>query len=574
MNKHQIAQALDVMAAILEINGENPFKVRAYQNAARIVEGLNGDIASLIATGELREVKGIGAQLAKHIQELCESGSFEEYETLRTSLPVGLLDLLKIPGLGAKKVRVLWKKLDITTIEALKQACIDGHVAALERFGERTQQKILQGIESVKKYEGRYLFPKVEAQALRLRDALKSHSDVIRCEIAGSLRRRMEIVKDIDLVASTKHPATVADFFASLPEADALVGKGDTKVTITTATGVNADLRIVTDEQFPYALHHFTGSKEHNVAMRSRAKEHDLKMNEYGLFRGSDEINIPCKDEAEIFKVLGLDFIPPELRQDMGEIEAAENHALPKLVEEIDLQGTLHMHSTYSDGRGTIEEMALAAAALGWSYIGITDHSKSAGYAGGMQLTTIARQHAEIDELNRKLKGMRIFKGVEVDILADGSLDYDDDTLRLFDFVIASIHSQFTMPEAEMTARICKALRHPLVDILAHPTGRLLLSREPYAVNLPTVIEAAAKHRVAIEINGHPQRLDLDWRLGRLAKEKGVKTVLTSDAHSPDQLMNVRYSLNIARKGWWEKSDVLNCLSADDLSAYFAKRRL
>lgn len=568
MDRHEIAIILSEIAAVLEIKGENPFKIRAYENAARTVEGLT-HLEELIKAENLTSIKGIGKNLADHITELYKTGRLKEYESLIKSIPEGLLEMLNIPGVGAKKVKVFWEKLGVTTIGELEYACKENRLRDLEGFGQKSQDKILQGILYLKKHEGRYLYPYALAAALPLYNALKKNKDVIRIELAGSLRRCRETVKDIDLLVSTDSPKKVMDVFTKLSDVSDVVSKGETKSAVVLKSGINADLRCVTDAEFPYALHHFTGSKEHNTAMRSRAKKMSLKMNEYGLFKGNK--NIKCKNEAEIFEKLGLEFIPPELREDMGEIAAAEKGKLPVLIEGKDIKGMLHVHSKYSDGSSTIEELAVAAKEMGYEYIGICDHSQSAAYAGGLKPKDVTAQHKEIDAVNKKVKGITVLKGIETDILADGSLDYRDDILKKFDFVIGSVHSKFSMPEAEMTERLCKALANPYLDILGHPTGRLLLAREGYAVNMEKIIDTAAKFGKSIELNANPHRLDIDWRYGPYVKKKGVKIAICPDAHSIEGLNDIFFGVGIARKGWFTKADVINALSLDNFLKHVEK---
>lgn len=543
------------MAMILEIKGENPFKVHAYENAARIVDGMS-DLDKFIEEGTLTEIKGIGKNLADHIVEIYRTGRLKELDSLLKSIPAGLLDMLSIPGVGAKKVRVFFDKLKITTIGELERACQENRLRDIPGFGEKTEGKILQGIQFWKKHQGRFLYPVALAAALPIYDALKKHKDVVRLEVGGSLRRRKELVKDIDILVSAKNPKKVMEAFVENKDVAEVVQHGETKSSVMLSGGINADLRCVTDAEFPYALHHFTGSKEHNTAMRGRAKGMGLKMNEYGLFKG--DRNIPCKNEEEIFKKLGLEYIPPELREDMGEIEAAEKGTLPELIKDGDVKGMLHIHSVHSDGMNTIEELARATQGLGYEYMAICDHSQSAAYAGGLKPVDIKKQHEEIEGLNKKIKGIKILKGIEVDILGDGTLDYPDKILETFDIVIASVHSRFNMKEDEMTGRICKALAHPLVDILGHPTGRLLLTRDAYQINMRKVIECAAKYKKVIELNANPQRLDIDWRHGPFVKEMGVKVAICTDAHTIDGLNDIMFGIGIARKSWYTKDDVIN----------------
>lgn len=574
MDKREVANILHEMSMLLELKGENPFKVRAYENAARAVDNMAGAFDALVSEGRLTEVDGIGKNISAHITEIVKTGKLEEFEKLKASIPEGVIRLLSIPGLGPKRARFLWEELGIKTVGELELMCQRHRLAGHPGFGAKMEEKILAGIESIKNFSGQCLYAEGYAEAHSVHEIVKGWPEVIRSEIAGSIRRKKEIIRDVDILVSTDDPAAVMKRFVSLPNVRQVVQQGETKSEIILSSGIQCDLRTVDDVSFPFALHYFTGSKEHNVAMRSLAKKINIKMNEYGLFKGESKKTLKCKDEADIFKVFALDYIEPELRENTGEIEAAARGELPNLVRESDLMGVLHCHTTYSDGANSIEEMACAAKRLGYRYLGIADHSKLVAIAHGMKPADVKRQHKEIDSVNAKLKGFRVLKGVEVDILADGSLDFDDDVLASFDFVIASVHSKFGLPEREMTQRIVRALSNPHVDILAHPTGRLLLSREPYAVDLKAVIDAAASHHKAIEINAHPQRLDLDWRWCKYAKEKGVKIAICPDAHSTDGFDDVIYGVGIARKGWLEKGDILNCLPAEKLVNAFKRKAI
>ena len=573
VDQKEIARMFREYAAFQEILGENPFRVRANENAARIIEGITGDLEELVKSGEITQIKGIGSGIAEKIQRILETGTFPEYEALKQKIPAGLLEMLKIPGMGPKKVKAVWEKLGITTIGELEHACHENRLAMLEGFGQRSQEKILQGIALVKKFKERHLISEARAEALLLFEAVKNFPGVIRCEIAGSLRRWKETVKDIDIVASAEDAArqAIMNHFTTRPNVETVIAQGDTKSSVVLKSGINADLRLVTDTQFPYALHHFTGSKEHNIAMREHAISLGLKMNEYGLFQGEE--NLPCRDETEIFARLGMDFIPPELRENTGEIEAALNRSLPELVEHKHLKGMIHVHSNYSDGVNTIEEMALACRDRGYEYMVLCDHSKSSYYANGLNEERIRQQHEEIDRLNQKLEGIRILKGIECDILPDGSLDFSDEVLASFDVVVASVHSRFNMTEEEATRRIIRALENPYTTILGHPTGRLLLAREGYPVDLHRVLEAAAHLGVAVEINANPHRLDLDWRFCKFARRLGVMISLGPDAHQVRGLDDMIYGVGIARKGWLGPENILNTLTADQLLAFARKRR-
>ncbi|MGE5630226.1 MAG: DNA polymerase/3'-5' exonuclease PolX [Caulobacteraceae bacterium] len=566
MDKRDIAVILEEIALLLDIKGENPFKIKAYVNAAREIELLEGNIEDYVRKGKLDDIKGIGKAISEKLTELITTGRLEYYEELKASIPDGLLDMMKIPGIGPKKAKVLYEKLGIKSIGELEYACIENRLTKLDGFGEKTQENILKGIEYLKRHKGQYLFGDVYEEAMKVKDLLMASGHVQRCEVAGSLRRRKEVVKDIDVVASTAEPLLLMDYFTGLPLVDEIVAKGETKSTVRLRSGINMDLRVVDDNEFPYALNHFTGSKEHNTAIRHRAKAAGIKVNEYGLFRGEELI--VCKNEEDIYKALGLDFIPPELRENNGEIEAAEKSRLPELIRLEDIKGTFHMHTSYSDGSGTIPEMAAEAERLGLSYIGITDHSRSAFYARGMNIDEIKRQVEEIDNINLKNNNFRIFKGIESDILPDGSLDYEDRVLEMFDFVIASVHSNFKMERDKMTERLVKALKNKYTTILGHPTGRLLLARDEYEVDINEVIDAAAELGKVIEINADPHRLDLDWRQLKYAKEKGVKIAINTDAHNIYGLKNIECGVGIARKGWLEKNDVINSMEISEIERF------
>ena len=570
MDKKEISNALDLASTLMELAGDNPFRVRAYSNASRIVRAYAGDLDEAVADGSITSIKGIGPAIAENIAELLQSDDPPFLQELKARFPEGVLEMLRIPGLGPKKIKVLMEELDIASIGELEYACKENRLLDLSGFGAKTQENILKGISSLTAYAGRYLADVVRAEADQITDTLRAVKGVGRVEVAGSLRRRKEVVKDMDLVASGE-PGPLMDAVADHPLVEEITARGDTKLTAHLKSGLNLDLRVVPDESFPYTLQHFSGSKEHNIALRARAHTRGLKSNEYGLFK--EEKNIPCKTEAQIYEKIGLAYIPPELREDMGELEAAEKGELPVLVQPGDLKGALHVHTIASDGSATLEEMIQAAKDLGLSYLGIAEHSTSARYARGLEPERIKQEHDLIDRLNSKIDDFTLFKGIESDILPDGSLDYPDEILATFDFVIGSVHSSFTMPEKGMTARICRALENPYLDILGHPTGRLLLTREPYAVDMEQVMECAAKHGKAIELNAHPYRLDIDWRLLPQAKKLGIKIAICPDAHSTKELAYTFYGLGAARKGWLEKADILNCLTAEELKAYFLEKR-
>ena len=569
--KKDIIRILEEIGVYLEIKGESPFKVIAYSNAARRLETLEEDLEELVRRGGLTSIKGIGDALSKKITELVTTGRLEYYDELKASIPPGHLEMLRIPGLGPKKIRALHEKLAIETLGELEYACMENRLVDLPGFGEKTQQKILTGIEHLKRYKGRHLYSEALILAEELLGMLRGAPGVLSASLAGSLRRGNEIVKDIDLLAAADKPEALSHWFAALPDVENIIARGDTKVSVFLKAGINADLRIVSPQEYPFALHHFTGSKEHNVAMRSRAKQLGIMMNEYGLFR--DGVLIPCASEHDVFTALGLAWVPPELRENTGEIEAAGTGVMPSLVDMKDIRGIFHIHTTASDGSSSLEAIVAAAKKMGLEYIGIADHSESAFYAGGLTPEAIRRQHEAIDELNRQDTGFYIFKGIEADILPDGRLDYDDATLETFDFVIAAVHSHFGMSGEDMTARIVKALDNRHTTILAHPTGRLLLAREPYALDLERIIDFAASRGMVIELNANPHRLDLDWRNCKYAKRQGARIAINPDAHQAEGLGDIRYGVNIARKGWLEAQDVINCMGLGEMRKFLSRSR-
>lgn len=573
LNHHEIAAVLEEMADLMEIIGENPFKVRAYHNAARVVDGLT-NLPQLLVDETLIEVPGIGKNLAEHIETLSQQGHFPEYIQLRKSVPTGVLDMLRIPGLGPKKVAVIWKKMGISTTRELKLACERGGLAKNAGFGGKTEQKILKGLSFIEQHQDQHLYSEALEVADPLLAWLKKHPKVKRAELGGSIRRCKEVVKDIDVVVASNDPKKVMMDFVEMPGVKSVLSHGDTKSSVILKPGIQVDCRVVSDAEFPYALHHFTGSKEHNTAMRTRAKAMGLKINEYGLFKEGKggETLIPCKDEADFFEKLGLHYIPPELRENLGEIEAAEKNKIPKLLELKDLTGFFHCHTTASDGRATLDEMVKGACDRGYHYIGISDHSQSAKYAGGLTQADLKQQWAAIDALNKKLKGVRIFKGTESDIHADGALDYPDAVLAEFDFVVISIHGNFNQDQKTATDRVCKAIAHPATRILGHATGRLLLARDGVPLDFERVIDAAVKHDVAIEINANPHRLDMDWRHSFYAHKKGLKIVISPDAHSVAGIDDLRFGVNVARKGWWTKADVINTWSLEKVEKWLRRK--
>ena len=577
MNKDEIAAVFENIARLLELKGENPFKIRAYTHAARALEALAEPLEKLIAEERLTEVEGIGKATGEKIAQLAAGGRLDYYDHLREEFPPDILTLFEVQGLGGKKIKVLWDSLKVHSITSLERACKKGDVAALPGFGEKTAANILKAIDHMRSHAGEFRYGDVAALAEELLDDLRGHPAVNLAQIAGSYRRKKEIVRDLDFLVSTKDAEPVMEFFTAHPLVGSVLARGATKSSVILKSGIQCDLRAVSGAEFPFALNYFTGSKEHNVRMRSRALARGWSLNEYRFSAAEGrELREPLPEvfeEADIYRSLGLDPVEPELREDRGEIEAAEKHKLPRLIEWTNLRGTFHNHTTASDGRSTLEDMVAAAKELGLEYLGIADHSKASFQANGLDEKRLAEQVARIAGLNAEDPGFRIFAGTECDILKDGSLDFPDGVLASLDYVVASIHSSFTMPAAEMTKRIIRAMENPFVTMFAHPTGRLLLGREPYQVDIPAILDAAAATGTWIELNANPRRLDLDWRWWHLAKEKGVKCVINPDAHSTAGLQDLVFGVGIARKGWLTKDDVVNTMPLSRIGAALAAKR-
>ncbi|MBP1750847.1 MAG: hypothetical protein H6Q52_3386 [Deltaproteobacteria bacterium] len=560
-----IVSILEDIGRLLEIKGENAFKCRAYANAARSLSDNLTDLDQIISEGRLREIRGIGEAIAGRITEYFATGKIQYYEDLKKELPESLLELTGIPNLGPRKIKLLFDCFSITSVGELEYACRENRLINLAGFGEKTQEKILKGIEFMKQHKGEHLFAEVYQQALAIRDKLREKVPGGFVEICGSIRRRKEVIRDMDILVAGGDRTAMSLAFTTLGEIEEIYLTGDTKTSVRLISGIDADMRIVEPHEFSCALMYFTGSKEHNVRLRGIARKVGFKLNEYGLFHG--DTAVPVGSEEQVYERLGLDYIPPEMREDMGEIEAAQDGAIPDLIEEKDIQGIFHMHTDFSDGLDSIESMARAARKLGFSYIGISDHSKSAYYAGGLKTDDLRRQWDLIDSLNGKWPDFHIFKGIESDILPDGNLDYDEDILKGFDFVIASVHSNFKLKRDEQMARIIAAIGNPYMTMLGHPTGRLLLSREGYDVDMRTIIDEAARHNKMIELNASPYRLDIDWRHLPYARSKGVRISINPDAHNTAGLAEVFYGVCIARKGWQEKKDILNTRSVEEIKS-------
>ncbi len=585
MTKTEIADVLTEIGTLLELKDENPFKVRAYTAGARAIENLeNDEFEKLVSEGRLQTVKGIGEALSSKISELHATGRLEFLDKLKASIEPGLVEMLRIPGLGPKKIAAMRRELAVTSISELEKACKDGRVAALAGFGEKTQEKILTGIRNREAYSRRHLWWDAMQVADPILAGLRALPQVGRAEIAGSLRRGLETIGDLDFIVAATEASPVVNWFTARAGVQEVTAKGETKASVRFEGGLQADLRIVPTHQFAFALHHFTGSKDHNVQMRQRALDRELSLSEWGLVPSAGEgtardkaerkEGVKAADEKAIFGALGLSYIPPELREGMGEIEAAEKGEIPKLIELADIRGAFHNHTTASDGSNTLKEMAAAAQALGWEYLGIADHSKSSRQARGLTEERLLQQLEEIKALNAsRLFKTRVLAGTECDILADGSLDFDGGLLGRLDYVVASVHSSFGQDEAVMTARIIRALENPRTTMLGHLSGRLLLEREAYRVDAGKVIDAAIANGVAIELNASPYRLDMDWRLWRRAAERGLECSINPDAHHTEGLGYVRAGVNSARKGWLTRENVVNTRPIKAIEAWLAGKR-
>ncbi|MEE3179546.1 MAG: DNA polymerase/3'-5' exonuclease PolX, partial [Verrucomicrobiota bacterium] len=559
---------LEEIALLLELKGENTFKIRAYRNGSEIVQSFDGDIVQRARENDLKGIKGIGEALQQKLHELASSGLLAFHQNLRNEFPEGLFELLELQGLGPRKVRALYEELSVASLGGLKRACQSGQVSELSGFGKKSEEKILGAIEAHERFSGYYLLAEVAPDAERILGILRQHPDVSRAEIAGSYRRGSETVHDLDFLVATPEPAAITDFFTRFEGIREILAHGQTKASIRLQSGLQCDLRAVSTREWPFALIYFTGSKEHNVELRSRALKQKLTLNEYQLQPvAGTQRNDPTPDlreESDIYAELGLQFIEPALRENRGEFDAARKGDLPRLVEQDNLRGTFHNHTTESDGRSSLAEMVEAARDLGLSYLGIADHSRSSFQTNGLNEERLLTQSAAIRALNASLDDIDLYAGNEVDILRNGTLDFDDGTLAQLDYVVASVHASFNLPEKDMTARLIKAMENPHVTMLGHLSGRLLLRRDPYAVNHEKIIDCAAETGTVIELNCSSKRMDMDWRWWRRARDKGVKCSLNPDAHHARGLQNLHFGIWVARKGWLRRQDVLNCLPAED----------
>ncbi|OAG27361.1 DNA polymerase/3'-5' exonuclease PolX [Thermodesulfatator autotrophicus] len=566
MRNKEVADIFRKIAALLEIKGDNPYRIRAYQRAAQNIEALTVDVEELAAKGKLERIPGIGKDLAQKIVEILETGTLQKYEELKQEIPPELLKFLEIPGFGPKKAKIVYETLGIKTIEELEKACLEHRLSRLPGFGPKTEQNILKGIKLLKQKRGRLPIGLVLPWAEEIVALLKKKSPVERIDVAGSIRRRRETVKDIDILVTAKDHFKVMDVFVSLPVVEEIIAKGETKTSVRLKQGIQVDLRVVDPECYGAALAYFTGSKAHNIRIRELGVQRGLKINEYGIFRGQERIG--GKEEEEIFAAVGLPWIPPELREDRGEIEAALEGRLPQIVAYEEVIGDAHVHSKFSDGSASIEEIAAYARKLGLKWVGIVDHSQGLKVAGGMPIDKLKEKKKAIEDFNKRSKDVKLLCGTEVDILGDGSLDYPDEILKEFDLVIASIHSGFKQGEENITARLVSAMKNPYVHCIGHPTGRLLGEREPYPVDMETLIKTARETKTALEINAYYKRLDLNDINARAAKEAGVKLLIGSDAHILDQMNFLPLGTAVARRGWCEREDILNTLSYKEIKKH------
>ena len=564
MKNQQIVKIFSEIAELLELKGENVFRIRAYRRAAQNMDGLSKDVASLTEE-ELRAVPGIGQDLAGKVREYLDTGKVAAYERLKQDIPAGVLELLRVPGLGPKKAKLFYDKLGITSTEELGAAIKAGKLRRLPGIQVKTEENILKGIELLNRGAERTPLGRVLPLAEDIVRRLKDAATVDRIEVAGSIRRRKETVKDIDILVTAKRPKAVMDAFVGLPHVDRVLAHGATKSSVITEDGIQVDLRVVDEGSFGAALQYFTGSKEHNIRLREMAVRAGLKINEYGVFKGAAERKIGGAGEEDVYKALGLPWIPPELREDRGEIDAARSGELPDLVTLADIKGDLHVHTRLSDGSHDLGTLVEAARARGYSYIAITDHTKGLGVAHGLDEKRLAEEVRQIDAANKQLRGFMVLRGTEVDIRSDGRLDLPDSALAPLDIVVASVHSGFRQTREQITKRLLAAVRNPYVTVIAHPTGRLIGERDAYEVDMEAVLKEAAKYRVAMEINAYPLRLDLNDLHVRMARDLGVPLVISTDTHVTSQFDFMHFGVAVARRGWAEKKDVLNTLGAEQL---------
>jgi DNA polymerase (family 10) len=587
MENVEIAHLLSKYADLLEIQGEGRFRVLAYRNAARTIESLSQPVTQLIAEGkDLKTLKlpGIGERMAEHIEEIVKTGTLQALKVLRKQIPATLDELLEVEGLGPKRTKQLYETLGISSVKQLEQAIASGKVESLPGFGKKSGEKIRQAIQNLAKRPKRFKLLDADQLVRSLIEYLREGGNIEQLEVAGSYRRRMETVGDIDILAASDNAKPVMQRFQTYPEVERVIAAGTTRGTVILRSGLQIDLRILPQRSYGAALHYFTGSKAHNIAVRTLGVERGLRISEYGIFRvpkgkKAEEVGIEEGEriggatEEDVFRSVDLDWVPPELREDRGEIQAAQKHKLPDLIALDDIRGDLHLHSKWTDGNSTILEMVRACKERGYQYCAITDHSKAVRVAGGLNAEGFKRQREEIEQAREKVPGITVFTGCEVDILPDGSLDLPDDLLDKLEVVVAAVHSKMDMPQSEMTKRVLKALAQPAVNILAHPTGRLINQREPFAIDLERIFHAAKEHDMAVELNAQPDRLDLNDRHLLRAREIGVKIAISTDAHSTGQLQFMSYGIGQARRGWLEKRHVLNAMTRTQLEIWLKRRR-
>lgn len=565
MKNQEIAKIFYEIADFLDIQGV-PFKPNAYRRAARIIEELQEDLANIKKRGELTEIQGIGKNLALKIDEYLKTGKIGLHNRLKGEVPEGLLDIIAVPGLGPKTAGYLYKEKGISSLEALEKAARERRLRQMKGFGQKTEENVLKGIEMLKRMKGRILLGEALSIAEEVIEEIKSKCRVEKISVAGSVRRMKETIGDVDILVVAKEQDKIMDAFSNLSGVKDVIVKGSTKTSVYLHEDLQADLRVVDSASYGAALQYFTGSKDHNIHLRKIAQKMGLKVNEYGLFQGEEKI--AGETEEELYKTLGMSYIEPELREDSGEIEASLKGKLPELVQLEDIRGDLHVHSDWSDGSESIEDLAKIAQSMGYEYFAVADHSKSLKVAGGLDEDELMLQVKEIRKINRRMKDFRILAGIEVDILGNGELDLDDSVLKKMDVVVGAVHSRFTMPQKEMTERILKAMSNENLDVLAHPTGRLLGRRDPYDMDLTRIMRESVETKTAFEINCFPDRLDLNGPHSKQAKEMGAKISLGTDTHAASNLYFMKYGVGIARRGWLEPEDVLNTWSAEEILDY------
>jgi len=569
----EVAWIMSEIADLLELQGESIFKIRAYRKAAKAIATLAADLSEMSSQGKLETVPGIGKAIAGKIGELFKTGKIEYYENLKAEVPPGLLEVVSVPGIGARMAQQLYQKLGISSLDELEAAARGRKIRELPGMGNKTEMNILRGIEMLRSGTGLVTLGIADAMAEAFTGFLKSLSGVAEAGTAGSVRRMKDAIGDIDLVVGSYEAERVIDIFVKHPQVKKVLAKGDTKARVVTLAGIGIDLLVVEPEQYWTAMHHFTGSKEHNVRLREIAHKKGLKINEYGIFGRDDDTQLSAAGEADIYTHLGMEYIPPELREDLGEVEAALNGRLPDLVETGDIKGDLHIHSDWSDGVNSIAEIVGRASEMGYEYIAITDHSRSLGIAGGLSVERLGEQERYLRALNEQTDKIEILSGIEADILSNGNLDYPDEILAARDIVVASVHSGFRQDREKITGRVISAMKNSHVDIVAHPTGRLIGRREPYAINMEEVFAAAVKYGTALEINASPDRLDLSDRYARRAAELGIRISINTDAHDINRMDDMKYGVATARRGWLEKNDILNTMGKEELLDYLKRDR-